>query len=77
MFCTCTHSFTRTNDAKIVPSMDAQCDTKDPFRRVGTKFCTDKNLQGSNLRLDEAGGTGRMFLWLRVQVWDLHFSGPV
>ena len=28
MFCTCTRSLARANDAKIVRSRDAQCNTK-------------------------------------------------
>ena len=29
MFCTCTHSFARANDAKIVRSRDAQYNTRE------------------------------------------------
>ena len=40
------------------------------------KFCMDKILHGSILRLHETGGTGRIFGRLSVQIWDLLFSGP-
>ena len=35
----------------------------------------DKNLHGSTLRLHGTGGTGRIFEWLSVQVWDLKKVG--
>ena len=45
------------------------------FTRVRTNFCTDKNLHGSTLRLHGAGGTGRIFERLSVEVWDLKRAG--
>ena len=47
------------------------CTTETPFTPVQTKFCMDKNLHGSTLRLRGTGGTGRIFERLSVQVWDL------
>ena len=42
-----------------------------PFTRVRTNICTDKILHGSTKRSHGAGGTGRIFERLSVQVWDL------
>ena len=53
------------------------CITQVPFARVGTKFCKDKTLYGSTLRLHGTGGTGRIFERLSVQVWDLLFFAQV
>ena len=48
---------------------------KAQFTRVRTNFCTDKNLHGFTFRLHGTGGTGRIFEWLSVQVWDLKQAG--
>ena len=47
MFCTCTRSCARANDAKIVRSRDAQCNTKELLQgnsseiKVTIDFCSN------------------------------------
>ena len=50
MFCTCTRSCARANDAKIVRSRDAQCNTKElPLRgeKLNYNSCTSLLLRKS------------------------------
>ena len=49
--------------------------SKGPFYTGLDKFCTNKNLRGSTLGLQETGRTGLIFERLSVQVCYLLFSG--
>ena len=51
--------------------VDCWLHCKARFTRVPTNFCADKNLHGPILRLHGNGGTGRIFEWPRVPVWEL------
>ena len=50
---------------------------KAPFTRVRTNLCTDKNLHSSTSRLHGTGGTGRIFVRLSAQDWDLKKAGQL
>ena len=47
------------------------------FTWVWTNFCTDKNLHSLTSCLHWTAGTGQIFEWLSVQVWDLKKAGQL